>query len=343
MRQAVMTKPGEIQFGEVPRPEIGPDEVLIRVRRIGVCGSDIHVNHGLHPYTSYPVVQGHEVSGEIDQLGSAVCGFEVGEKVTFMPQLFCGECFACRSGNYHICDHLRVMGFQAPGAAQDYFAVAASSVITLPRDMSIEVGAMIEPLAVACHSLRRAGGTKGKKIVVVGAGPIGNLIAQVAKAQGATDVLISDVSEFRLDVAKRSGIPHTSVASVEKLADAIFRCFGRDGADLILDCVGAEAATTQAIMAARKGSTIVIVGVFGKKPVVDLGLVQDRELSLVGTLMYQRPDYEEAVRVAASGGLSLDGLVTNRFRFEDYLKAYHFIDQAGDKAMKVLISLDEEN
>lgn len=343
MRQAIMTKPGEIQFGEVPTPECGPEEVLIRVQRIGVCGSDIHVNHGLHPYTSYPVVQGHEVSGVIDKLGSAVRGFSVGEKVTFMPQLFCGECYPCRSGNYHICDHLRVMGFQAPGAAQDYFAVAASSVIALPGEMSIEVGAMIEPLAVACHALRRAGGAKGRKVVVVGAGPIGNLIAQVAKAQGAADVLISDVSEFRLEVAKACGIPHTSVASQEKLGDAVFRCFGRDGADLILDCVGAEAATTQAILAARKGSTLVIVGVFGKKPVVDLGLVQDRELSLVGTLMYQRPDYEEAVRVASSGALSLDGLVTNRFRFEDYLKAYHFIDQAGDKAMKVLISLDEEN
>lgn len=343
MRQAVMTKPGEIQFGEVPVPEIGPDEVLIRVRRIGVCGSDIHVNHGLHPYTTYPVVQGHEVSGVIDRLGAAVRGFTVGQQVTFMPQLFCGECHPCRSGNYHICDQLRVMGFQAPGAAQDYFAVSASAVIALPPELSIDVGAMVEPLAVACHALRRAGGAQGRKVVVVGAGPIGNLIAQVAMAQGAADVLISDVSEFRLQVASACGIPHTSVAAQEKLIDAVRRCFGRDGADLILDCVGAEAATTQAILAARKGSTIVVVGVFGKKPVVDLGLVQDRELSLVGTLMYQRPDYEEAVRIAASGRLNLDGLVTNRFRFEDYLKAYHFIDQAGEKAMKVLISLDEEN
>ncbi len=342
MRQAVMTKPGEIEIRQVDLPKPGPMEVLIRVRRIGVCGSDIHVYHGLHPYTSYPVVQGHEVSGEIEELGSGVTGFAKGQKVTFMPQLVCGTCFACRTGAYHICDSLRVLGFQAPGAAQDRFVVSSRMLIPLPDAMSLEVGAMIEPLAVACHALRRGGSVMGKKVAVVGAGPIGNLIAQAAKALGAAATLISDVSDFRLDLARGCGIDYTVNASSQNLPEAIRLHFGADAADLILDCVGAESATSQAVAAARKGSTIVVVGVFGKKPAVDLGLVQDRELTLVGTLMYQREDYEQAISLAASGSMNLEKLITNRFDFDDYKRAYEFIEEAGDRSMKILISLDGE-
>ena len=340
MRQAVMTKPGaiEIRDEKIPQPKAG--EVLLRVRRIGVCGSDIHVYHGLHPYTAYPVVQGHEVSCVIEALGAGVLGMAVGDAATFMPQISCGKCYPCRSGQYHICDSLKVMGFQAPGAAQDYFVVTAEKVILLPPGLSPEAGAMIEPLAVAVHALRRGGGAKGKKVVVVGAGPIGNLVAQSAKALGATSVMITDKSLFRLAFAKDCGVDITVDANSESLADAIPKAYGSDKADLILECIGAEATIVQAIEAARKGSTIVVVGVFGKKPTVDLGLVQDRELSLVGTLMYRKEDYDEAVVLAASGRMHLDKLVTNSFRFEDYLEAYRFIEKAGEKAMKVMITLE---
>ncbi len=340
MRQAVMTSPGKIDIREVPAPVPGDGEVLLRIRRIGVCGSDIHVYHGLHPYTSYPVVQGHEVSGIVEALGPGVADVAIGAFATFMPQIVCGECFPCRNGMYHICDSLRVMGFQAPGAAQDLFAVAADKLIMLPPGLSAEAGAMIEPLAVAAHALRRGGGVAGRKVAVVGAGPIGNLVAQAARALGATEALIMDKSAFRLALAKECGVDHIVDVGSENLSSGIARHFGPDKADLILECVGAEATMTQAVDASRKGGTIVVVGVFGKKPIVDLGLVQDREISLVGTLMYRKEDYETAVALAASGKMFLDRLVTNSFRFEDYLEAYHFIEKAGDRAMKVMIALD---
>ncbi len=340
MRQATMTNPGAIELREVPAPVPGAGEVLLRVRRIGVCGSDIHVYHGLHPYTSYPVVQGHEVSGIVQALGPGVSGIPIGAAATFMPQIVCGKCFPCRNGMYHICDSLKVMGFQAPGAAQDFFAVDAEKLIMLPPSLSPEAGAMIEPLAVAAHALKRGGGAAGRKVAIVGAGPIGNLVAQAARAQGATETLVMDKSAFRLDLAKECGVDHVVNSGEESLASAIARHFGPDKADLILECVGAEATMSQAVEASRKGGTIVVVGVFGKKPVVDLGLVQDREISLVGTLMYRKEDYETAVGLAASGRMFLDKLVTNSFRFEDYLAAYHFIERAGDRVMKVMIALD---
>ncbi|GAK58940.1 zinc-containing alcohol dehydrogenase [Candidatus Vecturithrix granuli] len=340
MLQAVMTEPGRIMFHQIDQPVPAAKEVLIRIKKIGVCGSDIHVYHGLHPYTSYPVVQGHEVSGEIVAVGANVSTFAPGDKVTFMPQVTCGKCYPCRHGMYHICDDLKVMGFQTSGAAQEYFTVPTDMTIKLPENMSYEAGAMIEPVSVAVHALGRAReNLTGKQILVLGAGPIGNLVGQVAKGLGAKTVMIVDLSDFRLEKAKACGIDFIVNPEKEDLHAAILRDFGPDKADLIMECVGGEPTITQAIACARKGTTIVVVGVFGKKPQVDLGLVQDRELSLIGTLMYQKQDYEKAIELAEAGKLCLEPLVTDKFPFRSYLDAYHYIDSAKDRAMKVMINV----
>ena len=180
MLQQVMTNPGEITFREVPVPEVKDDQVLVKIRNIGICGSDIHVYHGKHPFTKYPVTQGHEVSGEITEIGKNVSGFQIGQKVTIEPQVYCGHCYPCRHGKYNLCEELKVMGFQTTGTASEYFAVDASKVTPIPEDMSYEEGAMIEPLAVAVHGVKQMGDVKGMNITVIGAGPIGNLVAQTA-------------------------------------------------------------------------------------------------------------------------------------------------------------------
>ncbi len=339
MLQAVMTQPGKIEFRQVEKPSVAPDEVLLQVKRIGVCGSDIHVYHGLHPYTSYPVVQGHEIGAVIAEVGAQVNNFAPGDKVVFMPQVTCGECYPCRHGMYHICDNLKVMGFQTSGAAQEYFSIKADRVLKLPKEMSMDEAALIEPISVAVHALSRAGSVTGKRVVVLGAGTIGSLVAQVARAQGAAEVLITDVSEYKLEKARACGFTQVINGQAEDLGQAILNAFGPDKADLMLECVGVQDTITQAVANARKGSTIVVVGVFGKAPVVDLGLVQDRELSLVGTLMYQKKDFEQAIDLAAAGKLCLDQMVTHRFTFQEYLQAYHTIEESGGKYMKVMIDL----
>ncbi len=341
MLQAVMIKPGIIEFRDVPLPEINAGEVLIEMKRIGVCGSDIHVYHGKHPYTSYPVVQGHEVSGVIVKLGANVTGFQPGDKVTIQPQVFCGRCYSCRHGKYHICDDLKVMGFQTTGAASEYFAVAAAKVVKLPEEMSFDAGAMIEPLAVAVHALGRAGmSLEGLKVLVLGAGPIGNLVAQAARGMGAAAVMITDVSEYRLGIAESCGIDYClNPEERQNLGDAITDRFGADKADLILECVGANPTMNQAVEYARKGSSIIVVGVFGERANVDMGLVQDRELQLIGTLMYQERDYLQAIELVKAGKVRLEPLITNHFPFQDYQKAYEFIEERKDRTMKVIISL----
>lgn len=336
MKQAVMTAPGKIKIHEIERPQPGAGEVLLRIKRIGVCGSDLHVFHGQHPYTSYPVVQGHEFSARVEALGEGVTGLEPGMKVTALPQIVCGECGPCLRGDEHICDRLKVQGFQAPGCAQEYWVTAAEKIVPLPDAFTFDQGALVEPVAVAVHAVARAGELAGRNVVVSGAGPIGNLVGQVAQAAGAR-VLITDLSAHRLEIARACGLANTSLAGEEPLAEAVQRVFGPSGFEVALECVGVEATITAAVENIQKGGTIIVVGVFGEKPRVDLGLVQDRELTLRGTLMYQRPDYEQAVELITSGAVVTQPLFSHHFPLEEYLQAYEFIEAQGDRTMKVLI------
>jgi threonine dehydrogenase-like Zn-dependent dehydrogenase len=197
MRQAIMTSPGVIEFREIPKPEsLGSKEVLLKIERIGVCGSDMHVFHGEHPATPYPVVQGHEYSATVHSVGDQVTSVQTGMKATAWPQLVCGKCGPCLRGQYNTCQELKVQGFQAPGVAQDFFVVPEERIIPIPDSMSLDQGALVEPAAVGAHSTGRTTGIKGKNVVVSGAGTIGNLVAQFARARGAAKVLITDISDY---------------------------------------------------------------------------------------------------------------------------------------------------
>ncbi|UCD38889.1 MAG: alcohol dehydrogenase catalytic domain-containing protein [Fidelibacterota bacterium] len=339
MRQAVMTEPGKIELREVPKPSAGSGEVLLHIRRIGVCGSDIHVNHGLHPFTSYPVVQGHEFAAVVEDVGEGVEGVSAGMKVTARPQVVCGACAPCRRGDYHICDVLKVEGFQAPGVAQDYFTTSTDKLVPLPDSMTLEQGALVEPTSVAVHAANRAGDLEGKNVVVFGAGPIGNLIAQVAKSRGAGKVLIRDLSDYRLDIARQCGLEHISNARTEAMTDGKKRVFGDEGYSVAFEAAGVEATMADAVDTIEKGGTIMVVGVFGEKPRIDMAVVGDRELNLIGTLMYKHEDYEKAVELIARGEVITDPLVTKHFPLEEYEAAYAFIDKQGDKILKVMIDL----
>ena len=338
MRQAIMTKPGQIEINQVPEPSLGDDEILLRIQRIGVCGSDIHVYHGKHPYTSYPVIQGHEFSATIEAVGQNVKGIKVGSKVTARPQVVCGKCKPCLRGDYHICDSLKVEGFQTSGVAQDLFVTTVDKLIPLPDDFTFEMGALVEPVSCGVHAVGRAGDIAGKNVVVLGAGTIGNLIGQVAQAQGA-NVLISDISDFRLDVARQCGLKQTFNPKIESLGEANYRVFGDQGFQVALEAVGVQETMNSAIETIEKGGTIVVVGVFAENPAINLGFVQDRELTLIGTLMYKHQDYQKAVELIAAGHIATEPLETNHFPFEKYLDAYKFIDAQRDKSMKVFIDL----
>ena len=310
MRQVGLTAPKQIEFREVAAPEAGnlkSDEVLLRILRIGICGSEIHSYHGQHPATFYPVVQGHEYSAEVVAVGSAVRKVKPGDRVTGRPQLVCGECNPCKRGQYNVCSNLRVEAFQADGVAQDYFVIPEERVVALPEGMSPDYGAMVEPTAVAAHATSRPRALEGRNVVVSGAGTIGNLVAQFARARGAKRVVITDVSDYRLSKARECGIERTLNVAREPLDGKIAELFGDHAKD----------------------------------PAVSMFHLGEHELNLIGSMMYRHEDYLKAVEEISAGRIRLAPLVSNRFPLEKYREAYEFIDANRETCMKVLIDLED--
>jgi len=339
MLQMTLTAPETITKGEAPIPEPLAGEVVLKIVSSGICGSDIHAYYDKHPFVSLPIVTGHEFSGTIAAIGEGVEGFTVGDRVTVMPQVYCDDCLNCRAGRYNICSTLQVIGCQVTGASQEMLAVDARLVLRLPDDMSFDVGAMLEPIAVGIHACKRATGgeVKGKKVIVQGAGTIGNLAAQAAKALGAESVMITDMITPRLEVAKTCGIDHVVNIMEQDLAKEIESLWGANGADVIIECVGLQAAIDQAIKIGRKGSDIIVAGVYGDYATVNMGLVQDKELNLIGTLMYTKEDWLDAIKLVSDKSIVPEPLISAHFPLSDLHEAFRYIEANKNTALKVLI------
>ncbi len=343
MKQAQIIKPGELRFAEVPDIDAGQladNGILLQIRTIGICGGDIHVMHGEHPFVTYPVIQGHEYGAEVVSVGKAVTKVKPGDRAAARPQLVCGECGPCRKGRYNVCEKLRVQGFQAPGAAQKYFTVPEERIVKADGTMSFDDIAMIEPCAVAARATSKTD-LKGMNVVVTGAGTIGNLVAQFARARGAKKVLITDISDLRLKKARECGIKHTANTAEEKFGDAVRRVFGGDGFQVGFEVSGAQPCITDLVVNIEKGCEIVLVGVFSKPPAVDLAVVDEHEITIRGSMMYKHEDFETAAGLICEGRINVKPLVTQRFGFDDYARAYEFIDNNREACMKVMIDMPE--
>lgn len=344
MRQAILVEPKHIEFKEVAEPkaaDLTAHQVLVNIKRIGICGSEIHSYHGLHPATFYPVVQGHEYSGVVMAVGREVTVCKPGDHITARPQLVCGKCNPCKRGQYNVCEHLRVQAFQADGAAQDFFVVDDDRVAKLPEGMSLDYGAMIEPSAVGAHASNRTD-VKGKNVVVSGAGTIGNLIAQFCIARGAKNVLITDVSDLRLAKARECGIKHTLNITKKTLKEAAQELFGEEGYQVGFEVAGVEVSIRSLMETIEKGSDIVVVAVFAKDPALSMFYLGEHELRLIGSMMYRHEDYLTAIDYVSKNIVNLKPLVSNRFAFEEYDDAYKFIDTHRETSMKVLIDFEQK-
>ncbi len=338
MRQAILLRPGVIEHREIPDPEIVKDnQVLLRIKKIGICGSDIHVYHGKHPATQYPVIQGHEYSAVVEAVGKSVTKVKPGMKATARPQLVCGDCGPCRKGQYNACQELRVEGFQAPGVAQDLFIVTEDRIVAIPDSMSFEQGAMIEPAAVGAHATNRASDLIGKNIVVSGAGTIGNLVAQFATARGANKVLISDISNYRLDIAKQCGIEGVLNVKETPFKEGIHSYFGDEGFQVGFEAAGVQASLDVLMQFVEKGGEVIVLGVYSQNPVVNMYYLGEHELNVFGSMMYRHEDYEAAVEMIVSGKIITAPLLTKSYPFKLYNDAYRYIEERGEKSIKVMI------
>jgi len=234
--------------------------VRLRVHAIGICGSDLHVLHGHHPFVTYPVWPGHEVAGVVEAIGEGVDPTWIGRSVVLEPGLACGTCRTCARGDVHLCEVLRVMGFQAPGAMATRFDAPVRRIHPLPAGIPVEHGALIEPLAVAVRAWRACAPLAGRDVVVVGAGTIGLMCALVARAEGAEVVVAEVDAERRALASERFGL----VARPEVRPD---------GADLVAECVGHELALRAAVHGLRKGGEVLVIGVHGRDATLPVGLI----------------------------------------------------------------------
>lgn len=322
--------PNRLEPVEIPVPTISPDEALVKITACGFCGSDIGIISGVHARAKAPLTIGHECAGIVSEVGLNAHGIQPGEPVAVFPLITCGVCNACRTGFSHVCSKLRLYGIDAEGGMTEYLKVPASSLIKLPRDMSPEIGALIEPLAVAVHAVHRATWTEGALAVVIGAGPIGLLTALVAKAQGIGRVLVTDVLDSRLKLSREIGLETLHADALQKTVDDLTN---REGTELVFECAGTAATARVMTAVARPRGTIVNVSVFKKPAEVDLQALNFKELTLVGTRVYTRADFEEAIQLASR--LPLPKLVTNTFSLEQVSEAYARF--AGGEGCKFLI------
>jgi (R,R)-butanediol dehydrogenase/meso-butanediol dehydrogenase/diacetyl reductase len=313
-------------------PEAG--EVQIEVAYTGICGTDLHILHGaMDARVTMPAVLGHEMSGTITRLGADVSGWSIGDRVTDMPLDWCGHCPACLSGNTHICHNLNFLGIDSAGSMQGSWTVPARSLISLPSSLSLEAGALAEPAAVAVHDVRRADLKAGEKAVVVGGGPIGVLIACAARAVGA-EILVLELSESRR--AFIDGLGLRAVDPTDGDVQALITEWTEGaGADVAFEVSGAPAGLETAIMGLAVRGRLVVVAIYPTPPPVNLFRFFWRELTLIGARLYQRQDFDEAVRLIEAGTIPAEAMITRVDPLSDVAAA--FAELESGRAMKMLI------
>jgi len=322
----------------VPVPA-GPGQVQIQVHFCGICGTDLHLFHGAMAHRlTLPHVMGHEMSGVIAAVGPGVAEYQPGDRVTVRPLDPCGQCPACQAGHSHICHNLKFIGIDTPGALQGLWTVPAHTLHRLPERLSLREGAMVEPIAVACHDVRMGEVRAGENAVVIGGGPIGVLIALVAQARGAR-VLMAEVNPFRIQLARELGIDAVNPKEAD-LVGLVNEQTGGAGADVVFEVSGSAAGSEMMTRLPRTRGRIVVVAIYAEPAKVDLFRFFWRELRLAGARVYEPEDFEAAIQLAASGSLPLDKLITNVVPL-DGLEAGMRQMEGGGEVMKILVSCGE--
>ncbi|QMV42061.1 zinc-dependent alcohol dehydrogenase [Cohnella cholangitidis] len=339
MKRAVLVGEKLMQMEDAARPVVKPNEVLVENDACGICGSDLHIYGGNHPVLKPPVRMGHEFAGRVVEVGADVKAIQPGDYVCAIPGVGCGECEPCRAGNFNLCRDLKVIGGFYPGGFAEYTAVPEYNIVKIPEQFSATAGAMVESAAVAVHAVRRMKAVEGKKIAVLGAGPIGLLIIQVLKAFGAALVVASDPIESRRDIASRLGADIVIDPANENVEERIQAEVGRLGLDGAFDVAGIELTLRQALAITKNGGEIVITALVSKDPVFPIKLLQRAEKTLLGTQMYVKQDYDIAIQLIQERKIKVDEMVTHRFDLEQIAEAFTLAASGASDVGKIIIDI----
>lgn len=342
MQTAVLTEPHQFELQDRPRPSPGPDDVLVAVREVGICGSDVHYyEHGRigDLVVENPLVLGHETAGEVVDVGTNVSTLDPGDRVALEPGVPCRRCSHCMGGDYHLCEDVRFMATPPhDGSFTEYVSWPEDFAYKLPKNVSITEGALCEPLSVGIHACRRGNVATGDTVLVTGAGPIGLMMLEAARAAGATDIILTDIVAEKLAFARDRGADLAVNVAEDDLEAAVDQYTDGVGADVVVEASGAVSSIQSTLDVVRRGGTVVLVGLANEATVpFDVLDIIDNELDVLGSFRYKNT-YPAAIDLLADGVVDVEGIV----EFESTLAD---IDDAFQRAMdpsvvKGIITLD---
>jgi len=342
MKSLLLTEYNNLSMAEMPRPEPDENEVLIRVAACGICGSDVHGYDGSSGRRIPPLVMGHEAAGFVEAVGSRVTKFQIGDRVTFDSTVYCGECAYCLRGEVNLCDRREVIGvscgeYRRHGAFAEFVAVPERIVYRLPNKMSFPEAAMVEAVSVAIHAVNVSGVKKGDTVLVVGAGMIGLLTMQAARAAGVGRVLIADIDDTRLTLGELLGADEALRGTGGLIAEATLMRTGGIGADVVFDAVGRTKTVTESIDSVRKGGTVTLIGNIAPEVSIPLQKVVSRQIRLQGSAA-SSGEYPTAIELIASGRIQVRPLISAVAPLEEGPQWFERLHAQEPNLMKVVLA-----
>ncbi len=309
MKALLLKEYKKLEITDFPMPGIGPEDILVRVKACGICGSDVHGYDGHTGRRIPPLIMGHEASGVIETIGSDVRQFRAGDRVTFDSTVYCGKCYFCRRGEINLCDNRNVLGvscgdYRRHGAFAEFLAVPQHIVYRLPDSLSFEQAALIESVSIAFHAVRRTPLKLGDSVVVVGTGMIGQLVVQAARLAGCGKLIAIDIEDSKLEVALKFGADAAVNASSPDLQETILDLTGGRGADAAFEAVGAAIPFNTAAGSLRKGGLLCLIGNLSPRVEMPLQQIVTREITLFGSCA-SRGEYPECIDMMARGKINV--------------------------------------
>lgn len=336
MKALVYKSPGKIAVEDIPVPSPKKGEVLVKVKKAGICGSDIGIIHGVHPRVIPPLIPGHEFAGEVVQIiPGDKHGFCEGDRVTVFPLIFCGKCLPCQNNYPHVCQNLNLIGIDCPGGFGEYVTVPVKHLLKLPDDVDYLKGALIEPLAVGIHSVEMCKPEVNDLSVVMGAGPIGLMVAFSLRHHGYNNIIVTDINEKRLARARTMGF---EAVSSDNIMEFVMQRTSENGADIIYECAGAASAALMLNTILRPRGKAVIVSVHKKNPELNLRELNFKEPLIIGARVYTEANFREAVSVASA--LDENKIISQIFGVNDAVKAFEVFQNPEEDTCKVIINMD---
>ena len=336
MKAVFIENPGEAMIRDIPRPATKPGDALLKLLYGGSCGSDLGSYRGTFAYFSYPRTPGHEFSAEIVEIDENGRGLKPGMVVVCNPYFNCGECYSCKHGLVNACMSNQTMGVQREGAFSEYITMPLERIYD-GKGLEPMVLAIIEPLCISYHGVKRAGVKGGDKVLIVGAGTIGILAAVAAKQKGA-EVYIADVSQVKLDYAREFGVDGVVLADgPEAYERAVKEITGGNGFDVTIEAVGLPSTFQNCIDAAAFGGRMVLIGVGKENLDFNFTMIQKKELNVFGSRNALKPDFLELIDLVKEGKIPLKKIITDVYKFDQAPRAFQELNENAGRMLKVMI------